>query len=74
MKRPGRRQERVWRLTESGQAIRATYKEYAESVIRHVYGRRADDLGDLLALAQTAERHRNVRLEQIVAMAELPDR
>ncbi|MCP3988820.1 MAG: hypothetical protein GY724_07090 [Actinomycetia bacterium] len=72
MKRPGRRQERVWLLTESGRAIRAMYKEYAESVIRDVYGRRADDLGDLLALAETAERHRNVRLEPIVALAEPP--
>jgi DNA-binding PadR family transcriptional regulator len=72
---PGsRRGERLWRLTPGGQAVRRTYKEYAESVIRNIHGRGASDLRDLLALAQRAEEHRIVRLEPIVALAKPPGR
>ena len=64
-----RRRGRRWALTDRGRHIRGVYKEFAESVIREVYGRRAPDVADLLALAQTAEQHRNVRLLPIVAIA-----
>ena len=68
----GRRQERIWRLTPGGQAVRARYKAYAESVIRDVHGRGTGDIGNLAALAQLAEQHRTVRLEPIVALANPP--
>jgi DNA-binding MarR family transcriptional regulator len=67
--RSGRRRGRRWHLSDGGRHIRGVYKEFAEVVMRDVYGRRAPDLGELLALAQTAERHRSVRLEPIVALA-----
>jgi len=66
----GARSNNFWRLTDRGRHVRGVYKGFAESVIREVYGRQGRELGILLALAQTTERHRSVRLEPIIALAE----